>query len=45
MKEEAHRRVTHDLTMSMASILSRLNPGKTLIYVSGANTDSKERGA
>src|SRR5271169_7272 len=44
MKEEAYRRVTYDLTMSVASTLSRLNPGMTFIYVSGANTDSTERG-
>jgi uncharacterized protein YbjT (DUF2867 family) len=44
MKEEAYRRVTHDLTISVARILSRLNPGMTFIYVSGASTDSTERG-
>jgi len=44
MKEEVYRRVTYDLTMSVASTLSRLNPGMTFIYVSGANTDSTERG-
>jgi hypothetical protein len=30
--------------MSGASTLSRLNPAMTFIYVSGANTDSTERG-
>jgi uncharacterized protein YbjT (DUF2867 family) len=44
MKEEAYRRVTYDLTMSVARILSRHNPGMTFIYVSGANTDSTESG-
>ena len=44
MKEESYRRVTYDLTISMATTLSRLNPGMTFIYVSGANTDSTERG-
>lgn len=44
MKEEAYRRVTYDLTISVARILSRLNPGMTFIYVSGAGTDSTERG-
>ena len=44
MKEESYRRVTYDLTISVARIMSRLNPGMTFIYVSGANTDSTERG-
>jgi len=44
MKEESYRRVTYDLTISVARILARLNPGMTFIYVSGANTDSTERG-
>src|ERR1700675_4023861 len=44
MKEEAYRRVTYDLTISVARILSRLNPGMTFIYVSGAGTDSTEHG-
>src|ERR1700686_396699 len=44
MKEEAYRRLTYDLTISVARILSRLNPGMTFIYVSGAGTDSTERG-
>src|SRR5580704_11486776 len=44
MKEETYRRVTYDLTISVARILSRLNPGMTFIYVSGASTDSTERG-
>src|SRR5438552_312436 len=44
MNEEAYRRVTYDLTISVARILSRLNPGMTFIYVSGAGTDSTDRG-
>jgi uncharacterized protein YbjT (DUF2867 family) len=44
MKEEAYRRVTYDLTMSVAKTLAKLNPGMTFIYVSGASTDSTERG-
>ncbi len=44
MKEEAYRRVTYDLTMSAARSLSRLNPAMTFCYVSGAGTDSTERG-
>jgi hypothetical protein len=37
MEEEAYRRVTCDLTISV-------NPAMTFIYVSGAGTDSAERG-
>ena len=44
MKEEAYGRVTYDLTISVARTLCRLNPGMTFIYVSGAGTDSTERG-
>jgi hypothetical protein len=44
MKEEAYRRVTYDLTVAVAGTLLRLNPGMTFIYISGANTDSTERG-
>jgi uncharacterized protein YbjT (DUF2867 family) len=44
MNEESYRRVTYDLTISVATTLSRLNPGMTFIYVSGASTDSTERG-
>jgi hypothetical protein len=44
MKEETYRRVTYDLTVSMAKTLVKLNPTMTFIYVSGAGTDSTERG-
>lgn len=44
MDEAAYRRVTHDLTLSVAGHLARWNPGMTFIYVSGAGTDSSERG-
>jgi uncharacterized protein YbjT (DUF2867 family) len=44
MKEEAYRRVTYDLTISVAGTLAKLNPAMTFIYVSGAGTDSSERG-
>ena len=44
MKEEAYRRVTYDLTVSVARTLAKLNPTMTFIYVSGAGTDSTERG-
>lgn len=44
MSEQAYRRVTYDLTISAAEILARLNPAMTFIYVSGAGTDTSERG-
>ena len=44
MKEEAYRHVTYDLTVSVAKTLAKLNPTMTFIYVSGAGTDSTERG-
>src|ERR1700730_16856414 len=44
MNEQAYRRVTYDLTVSAARTFARLNPTMTFIYVSGAGTDSTERG-
>ena len=44
MTEEDYRRVTFDITLSVAQTLARVNPGMTFIYVSGAGTDSTERG-
>lgn len=44
MKEEEYRRLTYDLTVSVARTLAKLNPTMTFIYVSGAGTDSTERG-
>jgi uncharacterized protein YbjT (DUF2867 family) len=44
MTEEAYSRVTYDLTLATAKTLAKLNPEMTFIYVSGAGTDSSERG-
>lgn len=44
MTEEDYERVTHGITMAAAEMLSRLNPQMTFVYVSGAGTDSSERG-
>ena len=49
MKEPEYRKVTYDLTMAAAHAVLRQNPtnasgGMTFIYVSGAGTDSSERG-
>jgi len=42
--EEDYRRITYDLTMAAGRVLSRVNPGMTFCYVSGAGTDSTEKG-
>jgi len=42
--EEEYTKVTYDLTMSFAQTLCRLNPDMTFCYVSGAGTDSTEKG-
>jgi uncharacterized protein YbjT (DUF2867 family) len=42
--ETDYRRVTFDLTLSVAQRLVRLNPAMTFVYVSGAGTDSTEKG-
>lgn len=44
MTEEQYERVTYGFTMAAAQTLARLNPCMTFIYVSGAGTDSTERG-
>ena len=44
MKEPDYKRITYDLTLAAATTLARLNPNMTFIYVSGASTDSTEKG-
>jgi len=44
MKEADYHRVTHDLTIGVARALFRLDPGLVFAYVSGAGTDSTEKG-
>jgi uncharacterized protein YbjT (DUF2867 family) len=44
MSEEEYRRVTYDITMAAAKSLLRVNPASTFVFVSGAGTDSTERG-
>jgi uncharacterized protein YbjT (DUF2867 family) len=44
MTEADYRHVTYDLTISVARTLVRLNPGMIFEYVSGASTDSTEKG-
>ncbi len=42
--EREYTHLTYDITMAAAQALARLNPQMTFIYVSGAGTDSSERG-
>jgi uncharacterized protein YbjT (DUF2867 family) len=42
--EADYNRLTHDLTLAAAETLARLHPAMTFSYVSGAGTDSTERG-
>ena len=44
MKEPEYKRITYDLTLAAATVLARLNPGMTFTYVTGAGTDTSERG-
>lgn len=44
MDEEKYTYITYDLTMALAKPLARLNPEIVLTYVSGAGTDSSEKG-
>lgn len=41
---DTYYRMTYTLTMHVAETLSRLSPGMTFCYVSGASTDSTEQG-
>jgi hypothetical protein len=45
MKEPDYFRLTYTLTMNVAQVLSKLNPEMTFCYVSGASTDSSEKGS
>ena len=42
--EAKYTQLTHDLTLAAATTLVRLDPQMTFLYVSGAGTDSTERG-
>ena len=44
MNEETYRRLTYDLTLSVGQTLAHVNPAMVFVYVSGAGTDSSERG-
>jgi len=44
MKEERYYSITYSLTIHMAEILLKNNPDMTFCYISGAGTDSTEKG-
>jgi len=44
LDEARYTELTYDLTLSVAEFLAPLNPQMTFIYVSGAGTDSSEKG-
>ena len=44
MDEAKYTHLTYDLTLAAATTLAKLNPQMTFLYVSGAGTDSTERG-
>ncbi|MDA0638148.1 epimerase [Nonomuraea sp. MCN248] len=43
MGEREYRRLTYDLTLSVARTLAGLSPGSTFVYVSGIGTDARSR--
>jgi nucleoside-diphosphate-sugar epimerase len=44
MKEDKYTRITYDTTLSFAKTLLQYNAGMVFTYVSGAQTDSSEKG-
>jgi len=42
--EAEYRRITYDLTLTVAKVLVRIAPGMRFLYVSGSGTDSSEWG-
>src|SRR5919107_1286718 len=42
--EAEYTRINYELTLAVAETLARLDPDMTFVYVSGAGTDSTERG-
>jgi hypothetical protein len=44
IKDDEYFRISYTLTMHFAQTLCKLNPGMTFCYVSGAGTDSTEKG-
>jgi hypothetical protein len=45
MSEEQYSKVTYDLTLSFAKTLAEVDPSAAFCYISGAGTDSTEKGS
>lgn len=43
--EETYTHLTYNITMDFASLLAGINPSMTFCYISGAGTDSSEKGS
>lgn len=44
ISKEEYKRITYDLTVHAGQIIAQQNPGMTFCYVTGAGTDSSEKG-
>jgi uncharacterized protein YbjT (DUF2867 family) len=44
MAADVYKRMTYDLTLSVAQVLAQSNPAMTFCYITGAGTDSSEQG-
>jgi len=44
MNEETYTKLTYTLTINFATTLSEINPSMTFCYITGAGTDSSEKG-
>jgi hypothetical protein len=44
MKEDEYTRITYDTTLQFATILAGINPSMVFTFVTGAHTDSSEKG-
>ena len=42
--KEEYKRITYDLTLNVGQVLAKLNPEMAFCYVTGAGTDSSEKG-
>lgn len=45
LKEDEYTKITYDTTLHFAKVLVKLNPGMVFTFVSGALTDSTEKGS
>ncbi|WP_411822500.1 NAD-dependent epimerase/dehydratase family protein [Leptospira sp. 'Mane'] len=45
MKEDKYYELTYTLTLDFAKLISKINPGSQFFYISGARTDSTEKGS